>query len=69
MEELFGEPGVLVLIDEPSGTWGVVEGVEPDPLEDGMVCVTWRDSVTGESCVVSVPSGEAVTIRRAHRSW
>ena len=69
VDELATEADALVLIDENTDTWGVVESVEPDPLEDSMLCVCWRDVATGESSLISVASGEVVTVRRANQNW
>lgn len=69
VDELATETDALVLIDENTDTWGVVESVEPDPLEDSMLCVCWRDVATGESSLISVASGEVVTVRRANQNW
>ncbi|MGB8380760.1 MAG: LAGLIDADG family homing endonuclease, partial [Dermatophilaceae bacterium] len=69
VDELAADVGTLVLVDEATETWGVVESVEPDPLEEDIVCVSWRDVTTGDSSLISVPSGEIVKARRASHGW
>ena len=41
VDELAAETGALVLVDETTDAWGLVQSVEPDPLQD------WRSASVG----------------------
>lgn len=58
------QPGDLVLVDDTLDIWGVVEAAEPDLLDDGLFCVSWRgdDDASGE---VQISHEETLTVRRA----
>ncbi len=58
------EVGDLVLVDEDTGVWGVVDGdPEPDLADPGCIAVSWRgdDDAAG---LISVPDDLLLTVRR-----
>lgn len=57
------EPGDLVLVDEQTGQWAVVEDAVADLCDEGSWCVDWRGDDDSRGAV-SLPEGEMVTSRR-----
>lgn len=58
------ELGDLLLTDPGLGLWVVVEGVEPDVVEDDQLAIEYRDLESGEEGLLTISDGEVVTYRR-----
>lgn len=56
-------PGDLVCVDADNDTWGVVEDVDVDILDEECISVDYLDFETGEPNTVSVGQGEHITAR------
>lgn len=57
------QPGQMVLIDEASDTWGVVETVEKDQLESDHAAVCWRSDDGTDFGVLSLEVDGAIPTR------
>lgn len=57
------QPGQMVLIDEPTDTWGVVETVETDQLDSDHAAVCWRSDDGTDFGVLSLEIDGAVPTR------
>jgi hypothetical protein len=60
VEEL--QAGDLVLVEESTQQWAVVEVAEPDILDEGCICVDWR-SDDDDLGSLSLPEQSPVTAR------
>lgn len=58
------EPGALVLVDEPTDTWGVVETVEEDVLEEGSAAICWRSDDGEDYGVLSLDTDAVISARQ-----
>lgn len=58
------EPGDLVLIDEGTDEWGVVEDAGPDLLDEDCVAIDYLEHETGEPNTISLPESGGITVRR-----
>lgn len=57
-------PGHLLLVDEPTDVWGVVETVEEDIAEDGHTAICWRSDDGEDYGVLSVAVEEPLSARK-----
>lgn len=56
--------GWLLLVDEATGTWGVIDSVEPDLFDDdGAVAISWRGDRDEDGGLLSVDPGTGLTVR------
>jgi len=55
--------GDVVLIEAAIQLWGVVENVEPDLVDDSLICIGWRAD-DDEFGSLSVPDDSSITTRR-----
>ncbi|WP_435740111.1 FtsK/SpoIIIE domain-containing protein [Clavibacter nebraskensis] len=55
--------GVLVLIDEGTDSWGLVDFIELSLDDEGEVEISYRDFATGEPGSLSVPGSESLSVR------
>lgn len=58
------EPGDLLLVDESTEFWAVIEGIEEDIDEPDCFCIDWR-SDDDESGSLTIPADSTVMARRA----
>lgn len=58
------EIGDLMLTDATLGLWGVIEGVEPDVIDDEQLAVEYRDLESGEEGLLTISDNEVITYRR-----
>lgn len=58
------ELGDLLLTDSALGLWAVVEGVEPDVVDDDQLAIEYRDLESGEEGLLTISDGEVITYRR-----
>lgn len=57
------QPGQMVLIDEPTETWGVIETVEADEIESDHAAVCWRSDDGTDFGVLSLDSDGVIPAR------
>lgn len=58
------QPGQMLLVDEPTDTWGVIETVEEDKVgDDDSTAVCWRSDDGTDYGVLSLDSGGTVQAR------
>ncbi|MDN5744402.1 MAG: hypothetical protein L0H31_04695 [Nocardioidaceae bacterium] len=56
--------GWLLLVDEPSGTWGVIESVEDDVLTEDDVLISWRsDQDDSDDGLMAIERSGHLTLR------
>lgn len=55
--------GDLVAIDLALDLWGVIEGVEPDVVDDEQLAIEYRDLESGEDGLLTVADNEVLTYR------
>ncbi|MGC5225152.1 FtsK/SpoIIIE domain-containing protein [Micromonospora sp. DT81.3] len=58
------EIGDLLQTDFALELWGVVEGVEPDVVDEDQLAIEYRDLETGEEGLLTISDNEVVTYRR-----
>ena len=58
------EIGDLMLTDATLGLWGVIEGVEPDVIDDEQLAIEYRDLESGEEGLLTISDNEVITYRR-----
>lgn len=58
------EVGDLLLVDAGLGLWAVVEGVEPDVVDDEYLAIEYRDLDNGEDGLLTVFDNSVVSYRR-----
>ncbi len=58
------EVGDLLLVDAALGLWGVVEGVEPDVVDDEYLAIEYRDIDSGEDGLLTVFDNSVISYRR-----
>ena len=57
------QPGQMVLVDEPTDTWGVVETVEKDEIESDHAAVCWRSDDGSDFGVLSLDADGVISTR------
>ncbi len=57
-------PGDLLLVDEPTDEWGLVEEVDVDLLDEDSYAIDYTDFETGDSRTVSLSQSSSVLVRR-----
>lgn len=55
--------GDLISIDLALDLWGVIEGVEPDVVDDEQLAIEYRDLESGEDGLLTVADNEVLTYR------
>lgn len=58
------EVGDLLLVDATLGLWGVVEGVEPDVVDDEYLAIEYRDLDSGEDGLLTLFDNSVISYRR-----
>jgi DNA segregation ATPase FtsK/SpoIIIE, S-DNA-T family len=58
------EVGDLLLVDATLGLWGVVEGLEPDVVDDEYLAIEYRDIDSGEDGLLTVFDNSVISYRR-----
>lgn len=58
------EVGDLFLIDAALGLWGVVEGIEPDVVDDECLAIEYRDIDSGEDGLLTMFDNSVISYRR-----
>ncbi|MBD5382474.1 FtsK/SpoIIIE domain-containing protein [Clavibacter sepedonicus] len=59
----FEHEGALVLVDEGSDSWGLIDFLEVGLDDEGDVEISYRDFATGEPGSLSVPGSEPLVVR------
>ncbi|MGN9307595.1 hypothetical protein, partial [Enterococcus faecium] len=58
------EVGDLLLVDSALGLWAVVEGVEPDVVDDDYLAIEYRDIDSGEDGLLTLFDNSVISYRR-----